>query len=358
MQAQPPHATGTVSLISGTVSFILGILGNLLAAWVQQRILGNDFTGPWLILIELLTLTGLLFGAWLEIRGRLLLTFVFIGLILSLWMAWPAVASTRPNHAPVVIDLAASPVVLTSGEHSMLNVVASDEDGDALAYYWHAEKGSLPAGAQADTVQYTATASGLDTIKVTVTDGRNAVIQEIRLSVRTPIAPTPLPTTVVPAPTTAAPAAQTQLPTPAGAAACPYQAATDAAMIIAIIKAEGVASNCEDLPSIQAIFRHDALIQDAASGQAWNDPTTRYTTLFEKTDFRGVMHYNIQAVGPGIAGDTAYFASGSRGNYTTGGDWNPFENAYPSDHWILSKNAAGCWQISEFTFNASHLPFP
>ena len=241
----------------------------------------------------------------------------------------------------------------------MLTVLASDEDGDALAYYWHAEKGSLPTGAQADTVQYTAVASGLDTIKVTVTDGRNSVIQEIRLSVRALATLPPQPTTTMPATQIQPPTAtQTQPLAATVVAACPHQTTTDAATIIAIIKAEGVAANIEDLQSIQTIFQPNAFIQDGASGQTWNSPVTRYATLFENTDFRGVMHYDIQAVEPGIDGDTAYFASGSRGNYTTGGNWQPFENPYPSDHWILRKNAADCWQISEFTFNASHLQFP
>jgi hypothetical protein len=355
MQPQPPRAACALSLISGTVSFTLGILGNLLAAWFQQRIVGSDFTGPWLILIGLLTLTGLLFGAWLETHHRLLLSFAGACLLFSLVMLPQAVDSTHLNHPPVIVDLAASPVGLTIGQHSMLNVVASDDDGDALAYYWHAEKGILPTGAQADTVEYTAVSSGLDTVKVTVTDGRNAVIQELRLSVRASDPPPAMPT---PTPSTTTPVTSTLLPTPTGTAACPYQAATDAATIIAIIKAEGVAANTEDLQSIQTIFRHDALIQDGASGETWTDPITRYATLFKNTDFRGVMHYAIQAVGPGISGDTAYFASGSRGSYRTDGNWQPFENPSPSDHWILSKNAAGCWQISEFTFNASHLPFP
>ena len=105
VQAQPPQAACIFSLIGGSVSFILGILGNLLAAWIQQHFLGTDFTGPWLILIGLLTLTGVLFGAWIETRHRRLLLFARVSLLLSLLMAWPAVASTHPNHPPVVMEL-------------------------------------------------------------------------------------------------------------------------------------------------------------------------------------------------------------------------------------------------------------
>ena len=63
-------------------------------------------------------------------------------------------------------------------------MIATDTDGDNLVYYWEAKKGTVPSGAQGDTITYTApTSSGLDTITVTVTDGDVTVSQEETLSV-------------------------------------------------------------------------------------------------------------------------------------------------------------------------------
>jgi hypothetical protein len=148
---------------------------------------------------------------------------------------------------------------------------------------------------------------------------------------------------------------------------CPYQAGTEAETIARLIQAEGEAVNSEDISIIQAIFAEDAIIRDADSGEVWHDPISHYQTLFADFDFRCLAHFDILPAGPGITETVAYYISGNRGQYKGGdGNWQPLENKssldpstpYGSDHWTLRKNSAGCWQITEFTFNAGHVPFP
>lgn len=92
--------------------------------------------------------------------------------------------SLDTNHPPSIQSIIASPSTLIVGQEAVLTVIATDVDGDNLVYYWEAQKGTVPTGAQGDTITYTASASsGLDTIEVTVSDGNASVAQEIKLSV-------------------------------------------------------------------------------------------------------------------------------------------------------------------------------
>jgi hypothetical protein len=151
------------------------------------------------------------------------------------------------------------------------------------------------------------------------------------------------------------------------ALACRYQADTDAATIAQLIEAESDAVNNEDISIIQAIFAEDAIIRDAVSGEVWHDPISHYGALFAGFDFRDLTHFDILPTGPGITETIAYYTSGNEGQIRWGdGGWQSLENAssldpstpYGSDHWTLQRNSAGCWVITEFTFNAGHLPFP
>jgi hypothetical protein len=151
------------------------------------------------------------------------------------------------------------------------------------------------------------------------------------------------------------------------ALACHYQADADEATIARLIKAESDAVNNEDISIIQTIFAEDAIIRDVVSGEVWNDPISHYATLFASFDFRDLTHFDILPAGPGITDSVAYYSSGNRGQIRwRDGEWRPLENKssldpstpYGSDHWTLRKNNAGCWRITEFTFNAGHVPFP
>jgi hypothetical protein len=146
---------------------------------------------------------------------------------------------------------------------------------------------------------------------------------------------------------------------------------TDDGTIVGLIQAEAIASNAKDISIIQAIFDPGAIFYDFASDPAksWNGPLARYQDdLFSITDFQNMEHFDILPVKPGISGDTAYYTSGSKGEYRIdGGDWNRFFNGslvsrpstqYGSEHWILKKNSTGCWSIVQMEFNAGEERFP
>ena len=139
---------------------------------------------------------------------------------------------------------------------------------------------------------------------------------------------------------------------------CPYQAVTDENTIAQLIQAESEAVKKEDISIIQAIFAEDAIIRDAVSGDTWNDPIIRYEALFTNVDFTHAIHPEIQPAGDGITTNAAWFISGSRGSYEGVGFSGSYDNPPGSDHWTFGKNSFGCWIITEFTFNASHIPFP
>jgi len=88
------------------------------------------------------------------------------------------------NQPPIIHDVLVSPKEVQVGGQASLTVIVFDPEGDSLAYYWSAQKGTVPSGAQGDTVVYKAPdTSGLDTVEVQVTDGPNYVKKEIRISV-------------------------------------------------------------------------------------------------------------------------------------------------------------------------------
>ena len=55
-----------VILAGAVVGFLTGVLGNLLAAWIQQDVLHNSFTPTGIISIVLLTAVGLVVGVLLQ----------------------------------------------------------------------------------------------------------------------------------------------------------------------------------------------------------------------------------------------------------------------------------------------------
>jgi hypothetical protein len=65
-QTQPPAFALTI--LSGVVVFILGLLSNLLAAWLQQDVWQNAFTPTRVGILILLSLVGAVCGAVLDRR--------------------------------------------------------------------------------------------------------------------------------------------------------------------------------------------------------------------------------------------------------------------------------------------------
>jgi hypothetical protein len=168
--------------------------------------------------------------------------------------------------------------------------------------------------------------------------------------------PTPTSTpTFTPTPTSTPTITPTPTPT------CPYQAITDTGIITRLIEAEAQAILDEDISIIRAIFAEDATIWDAARDERWEDPIARYAALFANTDFIEDVHFEVQPAGPGITENVAYFTSGSKGKFISVDDpsqTHEFDNPDCSDHWTFGRNSAGCWVITNFTFNACHIQFP
>jgi ketosteroid isomerase-like protein len=151
---------------------------------------------------------------------------------------------------------------------------------------------------------------------------------------------------------------------------CPFQGQTDGETIVNLIEAEAAAVNDKDLDTIKNIFAPDAVIYDYVTPKEWSGPLARYRDdLFQTMDFRDVEHFDILPVGLGIDGDTAYYTSGSQGDYRKIGEssWTFFFNGsltstpraeFGSDHWTLKKDNNGCWFIVRMDINAGHIPFP
>src|SRR5580765_1097189 len=53
-------------LLGAALGFIVGVLGNLVASWIQADILQNSFTFPRILIIFLLTIFGILVATALE----------------------------------------------------------------------------------------------------------------------------------------------------------------------------------------------------------------------------------------------------------------------------------------------------
>ncbi|MDB5099160.1 MAG: hypothetical protein JWM80_3581 [Cyanobacteria bacterium RYN_339] len=80
------------------------------------------------------------------------------------------------NRPPVIAGTAQTPLKITVGGQGQLSVQASDPDGDALTYAWHAQKGAITGSGP--SVNYTpdSAAQGPNTlddlVTVTVSDGK------------------------------------------------------------------------------------------------------------------------------------------------------------------------------------------
>lgn len=150
---------------------------------------------------------------------------------------------------------------------------------------------------------------------------------------------TPSPsTTPTPTDTPAPTDTPTQTPRP-----CRY------ATIEAVIDAEAVAVNTEDLSIIQEIFAPRATIIDRTNNRTYDNPVDRYQTMFGDTTFSDVVHPEKRRVELGAS--SARYTSSNSGSYlNAAGAKVPFAHGIDSDRWTLAKNASGCWVITEFSF--------
>ncbi len=164
-------------------------------------------------------------------RGLLL-----IMLVVVLAQCTPTPQPSTPAHTLVIQKVSYTPKTIRVGEHAMLTAIAIDPDNDALVYYWSAQHGEVPPGAQSGTVNYLAPqTSGIDTVEVTVTDGAYIDTKTIRIAVLDalqPIAAPPTPTVMGERPTLPAPT-DTPTPAPTLVPATPVPASTEAPRAVA-----------------------------------------------------------------------------------------------------------------------------
>jgi hypothetical protein len=118
------------------------------------------------------------------------------GILLAVVLMLVLTGCGTPTNEPPVIrgDVIVSPATVPVGGRATITVIATDPDGDNVVYYWEAKKGSVPAGAQGDTVVYIAPdAGGIDTVTVTVNDGQEIASRKVEIAVVIGQTPTPSP---------------------------------------------------------------------------------------------------------------------------------------------------------------------
>ena len=90
--------------------------------------------------------------------------------------------SSAFNQSPVITGLTAASESVNPGGNSQISCVALDADRDVLTYTWEASGGTISG--EGATVTWTAPeASGAYTIKVTVSDGKDVVTDEVTVDV-------------------------------------------------------------------------------------------------------------------------------------------------------------------------------
>lgn len=84
------------------------------------------------------------------------------------------------NHKPTITKLTATPGSIIVNKQSLLKCIANDEDKDKLSFRWSSKLGKFIDGEEGDSVIWRAPSiTGLDTINVTVSDGKENVTQSI-----------------------------------------------------------------------------------------------------------------------------------------------------------------------------------
>jgi uncharacterized protein (TIGR02145 family) len=94
-------------------------------------------------------------------------------------------SSTSPsNNPPVITSITASPATVSTGETINLSCVATDEDGDELAYTWSSLDGSFPNEVTGSTVEWQAPEStGSYQINISVDDGEDVAYDSVTVDI-------------------------------------------------------------------------------------------------------------------------------------------------------------------------------
>ncbi len=86
------------------------------------------------------------------------------------------------NHKPTITKLTATPDSILVNKLSLLKCIANDEEKDKLSFRWSSKLGKFIDGNEGDSVIWKAPSNtGLDTINITVSDGKENVTQCIEI---------------------------------------------------------------------------------------------------------------------------------------------------------------------------------
>lgn len=120
----------------------------------------------------------------ININYQLTALWLVIGVILVLLSVVIYIGYKNMNHSPTIHNIVSGTDTLDVGEMTTLRVIAYDQDNDTLEYVWKVGKGIISNQPYNNSITYTAPqTSGFDTIQVTVSDGRAADTEEIKLQI-------------------------------------------------------------------------------------------------------------------------------------------------------------------------------
>ncbi len=141
------------------------------------------------------------------------------------------------------------------------------------------------------------------------------------------------------------------------ASTCPYSGATDEATFKNIIRAEEKAVLEEDIAMLDQIYVPGATVRNIHLGVT-APVSTYYQQIFTDTDFLELQHYDIKVLK--VEGPNAWVTSSDAGVMflKNTGEQLDYLNPPDSNHYIFTRDTAGCWKISHFSIQAQDEVFP
>ncbi|HKP77231.1 MAG TPA: hypothetical protein VJT67_16985 [Longimicrobiaceae bacterium] len=122
-----------------------------------------------------------------------------------------------------------------------------------------------------------------------------------------------------------------------------------------LVQAEGRAVVARDTGMIRKIFSPEATVRDAAVPGVGELALEHYSRLWSGSTFLVIDHNSFGDLS--VQGETGRLTTGNLVVYVPPeGPLQTQRNVPRSDHWTFAKTRAGCWVISDFVFNAAHIP--
>jgi hypothetical protein len=139
--------------------------------------------------------------------------------------------------------------------------------------------------------------------------------------------------------------------------ACPYSGSTDEATFKNIIRAEEKAVLAEDITMFDQIFLPGATVRNLNTGVT-APVLPYYHQTFSDTDFLELQHYDIKVLK--VESPNAWVTSSDAGvmYLKITGERLDYVNPPDSNHYIFTRDIAGCWKISHFSIQAQDEVFP